>query len=570
MKPDRRKRSPARGTRGASAATIALAAAILGAACGGSDDAPVAAAPAAAYRFDADTVKVASGTVGASEDSTAAVRAFKAIPYAAAPVGALRWQPPRPAVSWTGTRKNNGFSVACMQGQGTVLTSILYTGSPSVGENCLYLNVWTPTASAAEKRPVMVLLFGGGNAQGTASNPTYDGFGLASKGVVVVTFNYRLGVLGWLAHPELSAESPNKVSGNYGLLDQIAALQWVKANIAGFGGDPANVTLYSQSAGAWNAHLLMASPLAKGLFHKALLGSGGMFPGIKGNSRTLAQAEASGTTFAATAKAANLAALRAMLATDLQAISGTYPAGQNVDGYVLPDQIDIVFRSGQAADIPVLTGSTSDEQTTSPPGFATTLAGFQAQAATAFGASASQVQTLYAVTDDASAAAVRFTIVRDFELAWQPYTLARTMAAKATSKAYVYLFNRVPPYYPDQRNYSEAIDPATLGAYHTVEQVYFYNNLAQAPRPYTAVDLRLADVASTYLVNFATSGDPNAPVTTTAAGNVLPQWPAFAGAGARLMLLGDVIAPASEPQQAALDLFDKVIADKIGRPLAFQ
>jgi len=128
----------------------------------------------------------------------------------------------------------------------------------------------------------------------------------------------------------------------------------------------------------------------------------------------------------------------------------------------------------------------------------------------------------------------------------------------------------VPPYYPDQRNYSEAIDPATLGAYHTVEQVYFYNNLAQAPRPYTAVDLRLADVASTYLVNFATSGDPNAPVTTTAAGNVLPQWPAFAGAGARLMLLGDVIAPASEPQQAALDLFDKVIADKIGRPLAFQ
>ena len=561
----------ARASRQAFTRALAVGMAALLAGCGGSDEPPAAPATApAAYRFDTDTVKVASGTLGASEESSAAVRIFKAIPYAAPPVGPLRWQPPRPATLWTGTRKNNNFSIACTQGQGSVLTSILYTSSPSSGENCLFLNVWTPAASAAEKRPVMVLLFGGGNATGTASNPTYDGAGLAKKGVVVVSFNYRLGVFGWLAHPELSAESPNKVSGNYGLLDQIAALQWVQANIAAFGGDPANVTLYSQSAGGWNAHLLMTSPLAKGLFHKALLGSGGVFPGARGNSRTLAQAEASGSAFAVTAKAANLAALRSMLASDLQAISNGFPPGHNIDGYVLPDQVDLVFRAGKAADIPIMTGSNSDEQTVFPPGFATTLAGFQTTAASVFGAGAAQVQSMYGVTDDASAAAVRFILPRDFELAWQPYTLARTMVTGSTSKVYLYLFNRVPPYYPEQRNYTEAADPATLGAYHTIEQVYLYNNLAQTPRPYTAVDLRLADIASTYLVNFATSGDPNVPVTTTADGNAVPQWPAFTVPGGRLMLLGDVIAPASEPQQAALDLFDAIFVQNLGRPLAFQ
>ncbi len=536
--------------------------------CGGGDDADETAASAPAYRYDTDTIKTAAGTVGATATSTAALRIFKAIPYAAPPLGTLRWRPPQAPRSWTGTRRTTDFAPACMQNSGTVLTSIQYTTSRPVSEDCLYLNIWAPAASAASKRPVMVLIFGGGNTGGSASNPTYDGAGLASKGVVVVDFGFRVGVLGWLAHPELSAESPNKVSGNYLLLDQIAALQWVQANIAAFGGDPGNVTVYSQSSGAGNAHALMASPLAKGLFHKAVLESGAAFAGVGGDARTLAQAEQAGLTFATTAKATNLAALRAMLATDLQTFSNSYAAREIVDGVVLPDQIDKVFRAGQAMDIPVLAGSNSDD--VFPPGFATTLAGFQTQAQAILGALAPQVQSFYKVTDDASAAAARFALVLDFQFSWQPNTLVRTMAAKYSSKAYLYLFNRVPPYYPDQVNYTEAAEPAALGAYHTLEQVYLYNNLATWPRPYTAVDLRLADVASSYLVNFASSGDPNKPIATTTAGTVLPQWPAFALASGQLMLLGEVIAPQAVPNQAALEFFDGIYVQKLGRPLAFQ
>jgi para-nitrobenzyl esterase len=537
---------------------------------GGGDDTPTPTPAPTAYNVESDTVETIAGTVRATSDSTAVLRIFKAIPYAAAPIGALRWQAPQPPISWTGTRKSDVFSAACMQNVSTKLTSILYNGSYSISENCLYLNVWTPAAGSSDKRPVMVLFDGGGNTGGSASNPTYDGVGLARKGVVVVTFNYRLGVLGWLAHPELSAESPNKVSGNYGLLDQIAALQWVQANITGFGGDPGNVTVYSQSAGAQDTNTLMASPLAKGLIQRAVLESGGTIPGIRGNARTLAQAEQGGVAFAATANAANLAALRAMEAVDLQALSNTYPAAEIVDGYVLPDQIDKIFRAGQALDIPVIAGSNSDDQTVFLPGFASTLAAFQATSNAAFGTFAPQVQSLYNVTDDASAAAVRFIVPEDFQSSWQPYTLARTTTAKYKSKAYLYLFNRVPPYYADQVNYIEAADPTTLGAYHTLEQPYFYNNLAAWPRPYTATDVLLSDITSTYLVNFATSGDPNVPLTTTAAGNALPRWPVFANTGGQLMMLGDAVAPAAEPHQAALDLFDSVFVQTLGRPLSFQ
>jgi para-nitrobenzyl esterase len=519
--------------------------------------------------------------VGANQESTAAMRIFKGIPYAAPPLGALRWKPPQPVTSWTGTRKTTGFAPGCMQNQSTNFTSLLYSASgPTASENCLYLNIWTAAATEAERRPVMVFVHGGSNRTGAAAAPPYDGTGLASKGVVVVTIEYRLGVLGWLAHPELSAESPNKVSGNYGLLDQIAALKWVKANIVGFGGDPGNVTLYGQSAGAEDVHSLMTSPLARGLFHKALIESGPQFPGVRGDVRTLAQAEIEGVTFAATAKAPNLAALRAMSAPDVQAFSNTYTAGPTIDGYVLPDQTDRVFRSHQAADVPVIVGSVSDEQIAARapdvpvgsmgPGSGETFAAFQANGQTLFPAFAEEVRAFYGVTDDASAFAVRFRQVHDFQFGWQVYTLARTMNATTTSKAYVYFFNRVPPYYDYQRNYLEATDPTTAGSFHTLEQLYLYNNLDRWPRPYTDVDRRLADICSTYIVNFATSGDPNRPVTTTAAGNVLPQWPAFAGIDGQLMLLGDIIAPAAPANRAAMELFDRVWAQKLGRPLAFQ
>src|SRR6185295_2633577 len=197
------------------------------------------------------------------------------------PVGALRWKPPAPPAPWTGVRKASEFGAACVQPTGRPPN--VYTDDPAlVSEDCLYLNVWKPQVvnTGTTGAPVMFWIHGGALTSGTPASPLFDGAQLAQRGVVVVSVHYRLGILGFLAHPELSEESAAHVSGNYGLLDQIAALQWVKANIAAFGGDPSNVTIYSQSAGAWNAHLLMASPLAKGLFHKALLGSGGMFPGI--------------------------------------------------------------------------------------------------------------------------------------------------------------------------------------------------------------------------------------------------------------------------------------------------
>jgi para-nitrobenzyl esterase len=547
------------------------------AACGGSDT----QAPAAvSYRYDTDTVQTASGTVRADQDSTATMRVFKAIPYALPPLGVLRWKPPQPARTWTGTRNTTDFAPACMQAQGTNYTSLLYTNSGYVSEDCLYLNVWTAAATASERRPVMVLIHGGVNLRGKASNPTYDGAGLASKGVVVVVIAYRLDVFGWLAHPELSAESPNRVSGNYGLLDQIAALQWVKANIAGFGGDPGNVTVYGQSAGAADIHSLMTSPLARGLFHKALMGSGPQFPGIRGDVRTLAQAEVQGQAFAAAASAPDLAALRAMSAPAVQAISANYDSGPTIDGYVLPDQVDRVFRSRQAADIPVIVGYVANEEIAfrppdaavgyMGPGAGETFAAFQATNLDTFGPLAEQVRAFYGVVDDASAFAVRYQIPHDFQFGWQVYTMARTVNATTASKAYFYFFNRVPPYYDYQRNYLEATDPRTAGAYHTLEQVYLYNTLDRWPRPYTDVDRRLADIASTYLVNFATSGDPNRPTTTTAAGNVLPYWPPFATTDGQLMLLGDVIAPAAPKNRAAMEFFDGVFVQRLGRPLAFQ
>jgi para-nitrobenzyl esterase len=547
------------------------------AACGGGDT-QVTSPPA--YSYDTDTVQLASGTVRADQDSTAAMRVFKAIPYALPPLGVLRWRAPQPARSWTGIRKTTDFAPECMQAQGANYTSLLYTSSESASEDCLYLNVWTAAASESERRPVMVLIHGGVNRQGRASNPTYDGAGLASKGVVVVVIAYRLGVFGWLAHPELSAESPNNVSGNYGLLDQIAALQWVKANIAGFGGDPGNVTVYGQSAGAEDTHSLMTSPLARGLFHKALMGSGPQFPGIRGDVRTLAQAEGQGQAFAAAASAPDLAALRAMSAPAVQALSANYDPGPTIDGYVLPDQVDRVFRSRQAADIPVIAGYVADEEIAfrppdaavgyMGPGAGETFAAFQATNLDTFGPLAEQVRAFYGVTDDASAFAVRYRIPHDFQFGWQVYTLMRTMNATASSKAYMYFFNRVPPYYDYQRNYLEATDPRTAGAYHTLEQVYLYNTLDRWPRPYTEVDRRLADIGSTYLVNFATSGDPNRPTTTTAAGNALPYWPSFAATDGQLMLLGDAIAPAAPANRAAMEFFDGIFIQRLGRPLAFQ
>lgn len=508
------------------------------------------------YDAGTDVVQVSGGSVAATRDSGPDIRTFKAIPFAAPPIGDLRWQPPQPVIPWNGVRRADNFSPPCTQPGGDP-RAIFYLSSEVSSENCLYLNVWTGASSPSERRPVMVYFYGGNNVTGSGSQPAYNGKGLASKGAVVVTFNYRLGPLGFLAHPELTEESPNQASGNYGLLDQIAVLQWIQTNIAVFGGDPANVTLYGASAGADDESVLMASPLARGLFQQVVAESGGYFPRANPNP-ALSGAEQAGLAFATAAGAASLADLRTLPATSLTAIPSAW--GPVVDGYALPDQLDRLYASHQAADVPLLVGWNADDGTPFPP-FATTLDEFQGKAQQVYGDTAPQFLALYPMASDADAQKQASAPYGQGVLAWSAYTLARAHQANSTSKTYVYHFTRVPPWYPEQHFLGQD-PPSNFGAYHTAEQVYFFNTLDAIRRPYSDVDRTLSDVASSYLVNFATSGDPN-----EGARSGLPTWPTYDQRAGRVMDLGDAIAVAPVPDKSVFDFFDAFYTRQLGRPL---
>lgn len=525
--------------------------------------APVTVASAATtYQPTTDVVRTAAGQVAAAADSTAQLRVFKAIPFAAPPVGALRWKAPQPVTAWTGVRRSDSFSAACFMGNRPfgAIGSILYQQSETQSEDCLYLNVWTGApAASSDKRPVMVLVHGGGYLLGAGSQPNYNGSGLAAKGAVVVTLNYRLGPLGFLAHPQLSAESPDHVSGNYALQDVLAVLRWVQTNIAAFGGDPGNVTLFSESAGSGISSVLLGSPAAQGLFHRLMLASLGSLP-AGADSPTLAQAEAAGQSWADRLGATDLAALRTKSPQELMAASGSVNAPV-VDGLLWPDQLDRLFSRGAIHNVPLLLGWNAHEATPYPP-FATTLATYHTTATTRYGSLAAQFKAVYPVSSDADVQAMAYDPMRDSFFAWQPWAIARAHAARQQASTYLYHFTRQPPYYPWQ-HFNEQDPPAKYGAYHSLEQVYFYNNLDRsAPaRPYTAVDRQLADVASSYLVNFARTGDPN--------GNGLPLWPAFTGAGSPAQQLGEAIGPMTVPSRPALDFFDTFYRQTLGRPLPF-
>ena len=529
-----------------------LIASWLAVACGGSD-APYAAAN--------DVVAVTGGSVAAASESTVTARVFKAIPFAAPPVGSLRWAAPAAVAAWTGVRRSDAFSPGCYQGNrpAGLPSSILYQPIAAQSEDCLYLNVWTGATRPGEKRPVMLLLHGGGYQLGAGSQANYSGTGLSQKGAVVVTLNYRLGPLGFLAHPALSAESAEHVSGNYALLDAVAALKWVQSHIAAFGGDPTNVTLYSESAGSGLASVLLASPKAATLFHKLVIESLGSLPAGTPNT-TLVQAEAAGSTFAANVGAADLAALRAKTPQQIMAGAGSF-IGPIVDGVVWPDQLDLLLAQGKVHDVPLLLGWNADEGTPYPP-FATTLAGYNSTAAARYGVMATQFKAAYPATSDSEVLAMAYQPMRDSLFAWQPWTLARAHAAQRKSGTYLYHFHRRPAYYADQK-FDGQDPPARFGAYHSLEQVYFYNNLDRSvpTHAYDATDRRIADAASSYLVNFARTGNPN--------GGGLVAWPAFTGASSQALWMGDTIAPAAVPFRPALDFFDAFYTQALGRPLPF-
>jgi para-nitrobenzyl esterase len=358
----------------------------------------------------ADPIRVSGGLV--SGTAAAGVQTYKGIPYANPPVGDLRWRAPQPVVPWSGTRVADHFSPICVQpdplGGHSFFTRLFFNPIEPRSEDCLYLNVWT-TATAGDKRPVMVWIPGGGFVGGSAAGEIYDGAEFAKKGVLLVSINYRVSKFGFLASPELSKESDHRVSGNFGLLDQIAALQWVKQNIAAFGGDPGNVTIFGQSAGSSSTTFLMASPLARGLFHRAIGESGGAFAAPVAGSllgrtlQTLPEAEVSGTKLMAALKVTSLAEMRQKTPWEILAIPSSNRFESSVpinDGYVLPGTTDQIFAEHRQNDVPLMLGSNSDEGSNFP--HMKTLASFRDDAR----------QTLGPFADDFLRVTARMTKLR--------------------------------------------------------------------------------------------------------------------------------------------------------------
>jgi para-nitrobenzyl esterase len=464
-------------------------------------------------------VKVSGGLVAGAAGNSA-ITVFKGIPFAAPPVGNLRWRAPRSVVAWTGVRKADHFSASCIQNVVTERKpwTFEFMTHGEISEDCLYLNIWTPAGSAGEKHPVFFWMYGGGNNEGSAAVPVYDGEQLAKKGLVVVTINYRLGVMGFFTHPELTKEADT--SGNYGLLDQLAALHWVKSNIAAFGGDPARVTIAGQSAGAADTHSLVASPLAKGLFARAIEESGSNIAAIM---RPLADQEKNGVRFAEAKGAHSLADLRAMSAQDLSTpITGGAPIrfGPVVDGHFLPASPNEIFAEGKQNDVPELTGCNKDDLGGGVPHPNTTVDAFTKSAHQRYDNMADAFLKLYPAESNAQAGDSQNASARD-QLRTSMYLWALNRAKTAKTKAWTYYWDHTLPG-PDADQY---------GAFHTSEVPYVFNSLAKSDRPFTDADRKIAEMMSSYWANFATTGDPN--------GRGLPHWASVSDAPDRTMELGD-------------------------------
>lgn len=479
-------------------------------------------------------VRVEQGQLTGVAGSSPEIRVYKGIPFAAPPVGDLRWKAPKPAVSWQGIRAADQFSPACSQTPYPA-TSIYYQKPEPVSEDCLYLNVWTAAGPASEKRPVMVWIHGGALTRGSASTPVYDGDALARKGVVLVTTNYRLGVFGFYAHPDLTKESDRNSSGNYGILDQIAALEWVQKNIAAFGGDPKRVTIFGESAGSWSVNCLMATPLAKGLFQRVIGESGGTFSPMK----KLADMEQAGVKLASSLHADSIQAMRAKSAADLLKAAGARAVAPNVDGWMLPEDVYTIFAKGKQNDAPLIAGSNADEATSLSPWAANGSAGsFVQQVRERFGDKSDEFLKIYPARTDAEAKAAHYASFRDYLFGWQMRTWARMQTKTGKSKAYLYYFSRNPPG-PESTRYR---------AYHASEIAYVFENLLP-PRPWEDADRKLSAMMSSYWVNFATSGDPN--------GKGLPRWPAYREKRDAALELGDPVKLVTGLNKPALDFYDR-------------
>jgi len=483
-----------------------------------------------------DAVRIESGLLRGARDPRTAVTAYLGVPFAAAPVGDLRWRPPAPVEPWEGVRAADTFAPQCVQ-PGRAADSVYaeFSGVQPMSEDCLYLNIWTPDAAREQPLPVMVWIHGGAFQQGSAANPVFVRGDLAGHGVLLVTINYRLGPFGFMAHPGLSAEGQG-ASGNYGLLDMAAALRWVQRNIAAFGGDPARVTLFGQSAGAHAVIALMASPEAHGLFRHAIAQSFGI-----GRTDSLADAEAQGARFAEGAGAPAVAALRALSAEELMARYLAQPERfmPIADGRFLPDTLKNIFDAGRQQRVPLLTGWNRDEGSTFPA--AADAASFKAQLRERFGARAGEAESLYPAGSDAQAVQSSRALFGDQVFASGVHAAARAQARVAPT--FVYHFEHLQPFKPGQR-YREA-DPATaLGVFHSSEYAYVFGTTRVLTRDWGPDDERMTALMQGYWLQFAKSGNPNA--------DGLPQWPAFDEGHPVLLALKPRPEPIGVPRLAQL------------------
>ncbi|HTW65168.1 MAG TPA: carboxylesterase family protein [Bryobacteraceae bacterium] len=463
-------------------------------------------------------VEVTGGRVaGAAADG---VVSFKGIPFAASPVGLLRWRSPQPVEPWTGVKQAAAFAPGCMQNAS--FTS-RFGAPPALSEDCLYLNVWTPAKTAGDKLPVMVWIYGGAFAGGMTSIPTYDGTHLAQKGVIAVSLAYRLGAFGFLADSELTRENGG-TSGNFGLEDMIAGLQWVKNNIAKFGGNPSRVTIFGESAGGIAVSMLCASPAAKGLFQGAISESGGNFGparidngAVEGgvNMDPLKMAEASGHQFLAKLGAADIKAARELSADKIQSAvnSGRARFWPVFDGKILPGDQYELYEASRFNDTPVLIGTNSDEGASfARPGV--TKASFEKQVRDGYGKKAGAILAAYPHATDEEAMQSSRDLFRDSMFAWPTWAWALLQSQKGTGKAYVYYFDHKTPRAPH-------------GSPHASELGYVFHNLGQRGPAPEAHDVAISDLMSTYWTNFAKNGNPNGPG--------LPQWPAFSESSQKVM-----------------------------------
>lgn len=472
------------------------------------------AAAAAPVRTEAGLVD------GSTQDG---VMVYKGIPYAAPPIGDLRWRDAQPATPWSGVRQADRFSPECMQ------TGAYPPDAPpeTMSEDCLYLNIWRPLDTKAPL-PVMVWIYGGALDNGSGSVPLYAGDVLAKHGVIVVTFNYRLGVFGFLAHPELTRESPHHSSGDYGLLDQIAALKWVQHNIAAFGGDPAQVTVFGQSSGSISISALTASPLARDLFQRAIGESGGLFEPMELEPElVLPGAEQQGQRFAQRAGAASLQALRAKPAAELEKVD--FGQALIVDGYAIPRDPYLVYREGSENPVSLLIGSNADEGRLFFGGMKVTAANYAEELGMQFPPLLVKLLAPAPGTTDLQAQAAAAQFNTDMRFRWDMWTWANLASRQDGRKVFLYQFDRVPPY-PAGSRY------AGLGATHGMEMPYIFGHLDRQAASWTAADQGLSAAMQSYWTNFAKTGDPNGPG--------LPVWPAYAGTKPVVLYLDSEIAAA--------------------------